>query len=97
MREWSLINRWTTFDKMDLVLDVGCGTGFFTGLTSDFNWGVDINEKDIEIAKRYHNGIFKVADATNLPFPDDSFHKIICICVLEHIQDDVKEIGRAHV
>jgi len=71
------------------VLDLGCGNGRFYQFFSDKNVdyiGVDNSEKLIEIAKkRYPWGKFQVADALNLPFPDNFFDKILSIAILHHI------------
>lgn len=71
------------------VLDLGCGNGRFYQFFSDKNVdyiGVDNSERLIEIAKkRYPWGKFQVADALNLPFPDNFFDKILSIAILHHI------------
>jgi SAM-dependent methyltransferase len=71
------------------ILDLGCGNGrllqIFKGKNIDY-FGVDSSEKLIEIAKkRYPNKKFQVADALNLPFPNNYFDKIYSIAVLHHI------------
>lgn len=76
----------------DKVLDLGCGNGrlleLFKGKNVDY-MGVDNSEKLIEIAKKKNPGIFfQVADALNLPFPDNYFDKIFSIAVLHHIPLD---------
>lgn len=73
----------------DKVLDLGCGNGrlseIFQGKKIDY-YGVDFSEKLIEIAKkRYPQLKFQVADALNLPFPDNFFDKVYSIAVLHHI------------
>ncbi len=71
------------------VLDLGCGNGRFYQVMKDKNIdyiGVDISEKLIEIAKkRFPKAKFQVADALNLPFPDNYFDKVFSIAVLHHI------------
>ena len=73
----------------DKVLDLGCGNGRFFELLKDkdVNYiGVDFSEKLIEIAKEKYPKIkFQVADALNLPFPNNYFDKIYSIAVLHHI------------
>ena len=64
------------------VLDVACGTGdMAVGLAERgcTVTGVDLSEKMLAIAKRkVESGKWKVADAENLPFPDDSFDAVTC-------------------
>lgn len=69
------------------LLDVGCGTGFTAcQITKKYNChvtGIDISEKMIARAQeRAHKEnlkkvTFKVADATQLPFEDNSFDVVI--------------------
>jgi ubiquinone/menaquinone biosynthesis C-methylase UbiE len=73
----------------DKVLDLGCGNGriyeLFSGKRLDY-YGVDFSGNLIEIAKRRYPQInFQVADALNLPFPDNFFDKVFSIAVLHHI------------
>ncbi|BFM17049.1 class I SAM-dependent methyltransferase [Maricurvus nonylphenolicus] len=96
----------------DRFLDVGCGEGRHTigaYLTADVDAvGVDLCEKDLQTAQERAEGFldtdnsnksltFKVANALELPFEDNSFDKVICSEVLEHIPDYqgvLKEIDR---
>lgn len=73
----------------DRILDLGCGNGRFFKLLEDkdVNYiGVDFSEKLIEIAKKKYPKVkFQVADALNLPFPNNYFDRIYSIAVLHHI------------
>ncbi|RLC40085.1 MAG: hypothetical protein DRH33_01040 [Candidatus Nealsonbacteria bacterium] len=73
----------------DKVLDLGCGNGRFFEILKDKGVdyiGVDFSERLIEIAKkRYPQVKFQVADALNLPFPNNFFDKVYTIAVLHHI------------
>lgn len=73
----------------DKVLDVGCGNGRFLDLLGQKKidyLGIDNSEEQIrEARKKYPDKNFLVADALNLPFPDDSFDKVFLIAVLHHI------------
>ncbi len=72
------------------VLDLGCGNGRLLeplkGKEIDY-FGVDNSEELIEIAKkRYPSRVkFQVADALNLPFPNNYFDKIYSIAALHHV------------
>ena len=76
----------------DKVLDLGCGNGrllqIFEGKNIEY-FGIDSSEKLIKIAReKYPGDNFQVADALNLPFPNNFFNKIYCIAVLHHIPSD---------
>lgn len=71
------------------ILDSGCGSGRLFGILKEKKvdyYGIDISENLIEIAKKnFPEGKFEVADALNLPFPDNFFDKVYSISVLHHI------------
>jgi ubiquinone/menaquinone biosynthesis C-methylase UbiE len=71
------------------ILDLGCGNGRYFEYLKDKNinyFGVDISENLIRIAKnKYPEANFQVADALNLPFPDNFFDKAIGVAVFHHI------------
>jgi demethylmenaquinone methyltransferase/2-methoxy-6-polyprenyl-1,4-benzoquinol methylase len=83
------------------VLDVACGTGDMVlelqkhGCTVT---GVDLSEEMLAIAKRkVENGMWKVADAEHLPFPDDSFDAVTCAFGVRnfvHLEQGLKEMLR---
>lgn len=88
-------------NKGDVVLDLGCGEGrhvINTYLHGDvIALGVDLSHCDLKTAKERFlpfaqendNKIFSLqqADATRLPFANESIDKIICSEVLEHIEN----------
>jgi SAM-dependent methyltransferase len=85
------------------LLDVGCGTGFFTReMGSRINgkiMGVDINQNCIQYARQQesHTASYAVADARVLPFADAAFDLIISItalCFIPMIEVAIKEIVR---
>src|SRR4030042_3032670 len=82
--------------RNEKILDAGCGTGyllnFITSKTA-VGIGIDISEDAINTARnRYPHLIFKTGELTKLPFADNSFDKIICFNVIEHIGDQDKSI-----
>ncbi|MHA1252649.1 MAG: methyltransferase domain-containing protein, partial [Candidatus Helarchaeota archaeon] len=89
------------------VLDVGCGEGIFSIICAKLNYKItacDISIKNVKSAYKYSK-FFKVdnfinylvADIENLPFKNNTFDKIICLHVLEHLygfNKAIKEIFR---
>lgn len=90
------------------ILDVGCGTGYATLKYDKFYnrkinvVGVDISDSSIKLAKEHALKLnrkyqFLTANATSLPFDDNSFNAAFCINLLHHIDDHVdalKEMAR---
>ena len=71
------------------ILDLGCGNGRYFEYLKDKKvdyFGVDNSAELIKIAKsRYQKVNFQIADALNLPFPDNFFDKVISIATFHHI------------
>lgn len=82
------------------ILDVGCAGGVISlELVSSFGcavYGVDLNIGSIDNARKragaigYPKDRFSVGDATSLEFEDRTFDKVMCLDVIEHIEDDRK-------
>ncbi len=73
-------------------LDLGCGTGMTEkNLIDNFKSGVglDLSCGMLEAGvKNLKNCSFVQADATKLPFPDQSFDLVVSITFLHHVSDD---------
>jgi len=87
--------------KSDVILDLGCGIGYYCEFLSNLGvavFGVDIDQKSIDMAKESYPTInFSVCSANGIPFKADSFDKVLCTEILEHIKDEdkaIKEIYR---
>jgi ubiquinone/menaquinone biosynthesis C-methylase UbiE len=82
------------------VLDIGCGRGFYElALVSQFPKisidAIDMSTSYLSIAKQSlflieqkHSVRFQKGNAMHLPFENNSFDRIICSEVLEHISND---------
>ncbi len=85
------------------VLDVGCGAGFLSNelaLSGLSVTGVDLSPESVKVAAA-HDGTksvhYEVADASRLPFPDQSFDVVTAMDFLEHVEDPeaiIREMGR---
>ncbi|MFA5830731.1 MAG: class I SAM-dependent methyltransferase [Candidatus Paceibacterota bacterium] len=76
------------------LLDVGCASGhqiFRAVPKCSHAVGIDVGKKFIETAKKYQaehgikNAEFLLTDGGKIPFPDNSFGKLICSEVIEHV------------
>lgn len=96
------------FDYLELtendhLLDCGCGRGFFSRMANLISsckvTGFELDPELIEIAKENKPSDkveFKVGDITALPIASESFSKVICTEVLEHIEADKKAMSEIY-
>lgn len=80
------------------VLDVGCGYGeILSEFDAVLKVGVDINLTALKEAKqRNKKAFFVLCDIEHLPFKAETFDRVICSEVLEHV-DNPKELARGIV
>lgn len=82
-------------DKNALVLDIGCGTGFFSGILQSYNKkvvGLDYSQVGIKAAQETYGDSeidFLVGDANALPFGSDTFDLIFCRSLSIYGVDDL--------
>jgi ubiquinone/menaquinone biosynthesis C-methylase UbiE len=72
------------------VLDVGCGTGFFSDCFKSPYVGVDINRAYLDKASGNDRCTFVVSDATSLPFKSDHFPLVFTLGVLHHLNTSAR-------
>lgn len=81
--------KWLNITKNDRILDIGCRDGSTVNYLNKNNpsiaFGLDIDKKSV-LSHGFKNLI--CGDALNLPFKDNSFTKVICSEVLEHVKND---------
>ena len=81
------------------VLDLGCNVGIIANLLVEKGaevTGVDISAPTLNLGHNFHQRVtFIRADAQNLPFKENSFDRVICIEVLEHVPKPQHLIDRA--
>ncbi|MGD0636411.1 MAG: methyltransferase domain-containing protein [Nitrososphaerales archaeon] len=95
-------------DRVRSILDVGCGTGFFTRFAANQVMvplkspatviGVDLNRGLLEVAKRQSLGgevefEYVQASAYSLPFRPDSFDLVTCRTLLMHLSSPAGALG----
>ncbi len=85
----ALIKRY--FGNGKQVLDIGCGTGFFSKNLSNEGYevtSVDGSDLALEYCKKRGLTNLVLADACKLPFPENSFDSIVALDILEHLNDE---------
>lgn len=77
--------------KNKKVLDLGCGTGFYTKILKHHGadvCGVDISPNMIAIAEREIKGVdFRVGSVYALPYKTSHFNIVLAALVIEHLTD----------
>lgn len=75
--------------KERIVLDLGCGAGYFSRiLSSQFRTiGLDIDRSFQVQRRRFKKLDFILADISFMPFRSHSVDIVVCISVLEHLQN----------
>ena len=76
------------------VLDVGSASGGNTLLLGELGFNVtSLEMSELGVELQVKKGIHVVkGDATDLPFESNQFDAILCLDVLEHIEDDVSAL-----
>ena len=96
-----LVRRWCGVRDGLRILDVGCGTGYFTRILTRGGekvcaFGVDLEEPFIQYAREASAGLpieFVVGDALALPFEDDSFDLVTSHTFFTSISDPEKAMA----
>ena len=92
-REYGALKRMLEVKPTDVVLDVGCGDGFWTSRIApscQHIVGVDPDRKVLEHGRVFHglsNVTYMCATAESLPFEDAAFDKVLSVSCLEHFAD----------
>jgi len=72
------------------ILEVGAGDGQHIAFVDPTSWD-EYLQTDLRPPAEINSGngswLFESVDATNLPFPDQSFDRLISTCVLAHTED----------
>jgi ubiquinone/menaquinone biosynthesis C-methylase UbiE len=74
------------------TLDVACGTGFLTQHLQGEITGLDQSPSMLELARaKVPTGRFVQGDALELPFPDDSFERVLTSFFYGHLEEDDRQ------
>ena len=104
-KEWHIPRAAGFADSKDLrVLEIGCGLGTdgaqFAQAGANYT-GIDLTEAAVDLARRRFElfklpGNFRVADAEELDFPDNSFDVVYSHGVLHHTPDTAAAVREIH-
>ncbi len=73
------------------ILDIGCGTGVILKLLESFGvaYGMELSSEAIRFLRKRDLNLVVRSDASqSIPFKGGSFSAILCLDVLEHLDDD---------
>jgi 2-polyprenyl-3-methyl-5-hydroxy-6-metoxy-1,4-benzoquinol methylase len=80
------------------ILDMGCGTGWFTARLAELGSviGVDLSETAIDIARgAFPNVTYSAGNLLTLPLPEKHFDVVVSQEVIAHVEDQVGYMRRA--
>lgn len=91
--------------KGDKILDIGCGDGYYLYLISNLETLVDLTGTDVDTTalasarKNLHGKKVRLVSADlmrGLPFPQNSFDKIVMSEVAEHLSSDLRGLKEVY-
>jgi SAM-dependent methyltransferase len=90
--EWDLLQSALDLQVGETLLDVGCGTGWFTRRAAACGarvTGVDLDADSLAFARQHASmqQQFATGDAVALPFPDRAFDKTMSVAALCFVKD----------
>lgn len=99
-KRYELMKNMLKVKKEEIILDIGSGGGINALSLFEEGFkvvGMDISNEGIKKAmkrsKILNGPPFILADSRYLPFKENSFDKILCLEVLEHVKEDKKAAG----
>ena len=100
LKKIALIQKYLKPKQTDRLLDVGCGTGLTTEPWDCMRYGADPAQKLLDKARKKDKIHYVLAEAENLPFPDDFFDIVISITAIQNFRDiekglkEIKRVGK---
>ena len=97
----SFLKKWMAVKGTERILDVACGTGTLEQLLVKDHpnqniSGIDISERMLAVAKRklavYPNVTFFNASASEIPFPEESFDRVVCASSFHFFDDPTRSL-----
>jgi GT2 family glycosyltransferase/ubiquinone/menaquinone biosynthesis C-methylase UbiE len=99
--ESGVVSKLLTPERYEKVLEVACGGGIYSRKLIKRGcevFAIDINRGAINSAKIVTDGKSNlvIGRAEALPFQPGAFDKVVCMCALEHFEDDEKALAEMH-
>jgi ubiquinone/menaquinone biosynthesis C-methylase UbiE len=97
--EFRILSEYLDLSDTDMLCDIGCGDGYwskkFIRTKNCHVFGIDLNlSRLVDARKGCLDGeaLFLKGDIHELPYRAAIFDKIVSICVLEHLKDDMRAL-----
>ena len=96
--EYRILSEYLELRGSEALCDIGCGDGFWTNRFVKTNncraFGIDLNHSRLRDAERKccDRAFFVKGDVQVLPYRSGRFDKVVSVCVLEHVDDDIKAL-----
>lgn len=100
--QWEIIERYLQPSKGEYICDVASGDGYYSRKMSARGAriaGIDLDPQRIRNARTYHNVPnvqYRLGNAEDLPYSDETFDKVVSVCALEHFDDPQAAINEMH-
>lgn len=97
-RYHELLDRFEPYRKTGRLLDVGAGYGFFLEIARERGWeifGTELTDEAVNHCREKGITMFK-GEFQDIPLEPESFDIIISIEVLEHINNPIEYVEKAH-
>ena len=85
MPKVSLISKHTSLPKDALIIDIGCGNGYFTYYLSKLSKTIGIDFSHNMLRQNPCENLFQ-GSSSKLPFKDNSFDMVFCSNLLHHLE-----------
>lgn len=89
-KKWAIAKKLINFSKSDVVLDLGCGTGLIIPEIAKhvrLVVGQDYSSGMLAKAPKPDNVIYVLGDASEIPFEDKYFDKVISLTMIQDIKE----------
>ena len=89
-KKWAVAKKLISVSTIDVVLDLGCGTGIIIpeiAKQAKMVVGMDLSAGMLEKAPKIGNVIYVLGDAADIPFENKYFDKVVSLTMIQDIKE----------